>query len=178
MPCGIFACKVVLCVKSTRCPRDGTPVSGSSCAVPPQKSVGLFSVQVSCSVAWKFRMDTNGLEWNERPRVVSFHSNRRTFQPGRNKTRTQSLRWPSSFTQHVYAHSKKKELLYCCTQHCSTQQYCCIVAHGFSTHFRSIPWATSNRQTSQLALRRGVSRTARNLFTPSHVAVHLFHKVG
>ena len=30
----------------------------------------------------------------------------------------QSLRWPSSFTQRVC--SKKKELLYCCTQ-----QYCC-----------------------------------------------------
>ena len=67
----------LFCVKSTRCPRDGTPVFGSSCAVPPQKSVGSFSVRVSCSVAWKFSMDTNGLEWNERPpRVVSFHSNR------------------------------------------------------------------------------------------------------
>ena len=29
---------VILCVKSTRCPRDGTPVLGSSSAVPPQKS--------------------------------------------------------------------------------------------------------------------------------------------
>ena len=28
-----------------------------SCAVPPQKSVGLFSVRVGCSVARKFRMD-------------------------------------------------------------------------------------------------------------------------
>ena len=28
---------------------------------------GLFFVRVGCSVAWKFRMDTNGLGWNERP---------------------------------------------------------------------------------------------------------------
>ena len=51
-------------------------VFGSSCAVPPQKSIGLFSVRVGCSVAQKFKMDTNGLEWNGRPRVVLFHSNR------------------------------------------------------------------------------------------------------
>ena len=71
-----FCMNFILCVKSTRCPRDGTPAFGSSCAVPPQKSVGLFSLRVGCSVAWKFGMDTNSLEWNERPRVVSFHSNR------------------------------------------------------------------------------------------------------
>ena len=41
-----------------------------------------------------------------------------------------------------------------------------VIAHGFWAHIGSIPWATSNRQTSQLALRRGASRTARNLFTP------------
>ena len=69
-------CKAILCVKSTRCPRDGTPVFGSRCAVPPQKPVGLFSGRVGCSFAWKFKMDTNSLEWNERPRIVSFHSNR------------------------------------------------------------------------------------------------------
>ena len=55
-----------ICMKShylsTRCPRDGTPLFGSSCAVPPQKSVGLFPVRVGCSVAWKFRMDTK--TWN------------------------------------------------------------------------------------------------------------------
>ena len=71
-----YICMKILCVKSTRCPRDGTPVFGSSCAVPPQKSVGLFSVRAGCSVAWKFCMDTNSLEWNERPRIASFHSNR------------------------------------------------------------------------------------------------------
>ena len=37
------------------------------------------------------------------------------------------------------------------------------IAHGFWAHIGSIPWATSNRQTSQLALRRRASRTARNL---------------
>ena len=57
---------------------------------------------------------------------------------------------------------EKKELLYCCcTQHSSTA----VIAHGFRAHIGYIPWATSNRQTSQLALRRGASRTARNLFT-------------
>ena len=45
-----------------------------------------------------------------------------------------------------------------------------VIAHGFWAHIGSIPWATSNRQTSQLALRRGASRTARNLFTPSRTA--------
>ena len=178
MPCGRFASKVVLCVKSTRCPRDGTPVSGSSCAVPPQKSVGWV---IFCSSRLLGCLEIQnghkrlGVERTTMSSLVPFQP---ATIPTRSKYALKSLRWPSSFTQHVYAHSKKKELLYCCTQHCSTQQYCCIVAHGFSTHFRSIPWATSNRQTSQLALRRGVSRTARNLFTPSHVAVRLFHKVG
>ena len=51
----------------------------------------------------------------------------------------------------------------CCTAlHTSTA----VIAHGFWVHIGSIPWATSNRQNSQLALRRGASRTARNLFTP------------
>ena len=50
----------------------------------------------------------------------------------------------------------------CCTQHSNTA----VIAHGFWAHFGSIPWATSNRQTSQLAVRREASRTARNLFTP------------
>ena len=40
------------------------------------------------------------------------------------------------------------------------------IVHGFWAHIGSIPWATSNRQTSQLTLRRGESRTAGNLFTP------------
>ena len=62
-----YICMKIHSLSSTRCPRDGTPVFGSSCAVPPQKSVGLFYVRVGCSVAWKFRMDTNSLEWNERP---------------------------------------------------------------------------------------------------------------
>ena len=54
------------CVKSTRCQRDGTPVFGSSYAVPPQKSVGLFSVRVGCSVARKFRPCLNFIRpsWN------------------------------------------------------------------------------------------------------------------
>ena len=56
-------------------PRDGSPVLESICAVPPQKSVGLFYVRVGCSVAWNSKMDTNSLEWNERPRAVPFHSN-------------------------------------------------------------------------------------------------------
>ena len=48
----------------------------------------------------------------------------------------------------------------CCTAvHSSTA----VIAHGFWAHIGSIPWATSNRQTSQLALRRRASRTARNL---------------
>ena len=82
-----------LCVKkSTRCPRDGTPVFGSSCAVPPQKSVGLFSFRVGCSVAWKFRMDTNSMEWNERPRVRSLVPFQ-PFQPGRNKLRHALISW-------------------------------------------------------------------------------------
>ena len=38
-----------------------------------------------------------------------------------------------------------------------------VIAHGFWAHIGSIPWATSNRQTSQLSLRRGASRTARSL---------------
>ena len=38
-----------------------------------------------------------------------------------------------------------------------------VIARGFWVHIGSIPWATSNRQTSQLALRRRASRTARNL---------------
>ena len=40
-----------------------------------------------------------------------------------------------------------------------------VIAHGFWAHIGSTPWATSNRQTSQLALRRGTSRTASDLFT-------------
>ena len=75
MPCGTFAGNAIFCVRNTRCPRDGPPVFWSSCTFPPQMSVGLFSVRVGCS-AWKIRMDPNSLEWNERPRVVSFHSNR------------------------------------------------------------------------------------------------------
>ena len=52
-----------ICLQSrSLCSCDGTPVFGSSCAVPPQQSVGLFSVRVGCSVAWKFRLDTN--TWN------------------------------------------------------------------------------------------------------------------
>ena len=51
----------------------------------------------------------------------------------------------------------------CCTAvHSSTA----VIAHGFWVHVGSIPWATSNRSTSQLALRRGAYRIARNLFTP------------
>ena len=51
----------------------------------------------------------------------------------------------------------------CCTSvHSSTA----VIAHGFWVHIGSIPWATSNRQTSQLALRRGASKSSRNLFTP------------
>ena len=68
--------------------------------------------------------------------------------------------WPSSFTQCVY--SKKKETNCCAAVHSSTA----VIAHGFWVHIRSIPWATSNRQTCQLGLRRGSSRTARNVFAP------------
>ena len=74
----------------------------------------------------------------------------------------QSLRWPSSFTQRLYEYSKETELLCRCTQHSSSA----VIAHGFWAHIGSIPWATLNRQTSLLALRRGASRTARNLFAP------------
>ena len=55
----------------------------------------------------------------------------------------QSLRWPSSFTQRVYS-KKNEQLLYCCTP---------VITHEFWVHIGPIPWATSNRQTSQLALR-------------------------
>ena len=75
------------------------PVFGSSCAVPPQKSVGLFSVRVGCSVAWNFRMDTNSLEWNERPRVVLVPF--QPFQPGRNRLR-HALRIPSIMYASLY----------------------------------------------------------------------------
>ena len=40
--CAIFACKVILRVKTTGCPRDGTPVLESSCAAPPQSQLGYF----------------------------------------------------------------------------------------------------------------------------------------
>ena len=70
------------CVKSTRCPRDGTPVFRLSCAVPPQKSVGLFSVRVGCLEIQVWTQ--NSLEWNERPRIASFHSIQ-LFQPARIK---------------------------------------------------------------------------------------------
>ena len=45
-------------------------------SLPTCRHPWVFSVRVGCSAAWKFGMDTNSLEWNERPRVVSFHSNR------------------------------------------------------------------------------------------------------
>ena len=65
--------------------RGGTPVFGSSCAVPPQKLVALFSVRVGCSVASKFRMDTNSLEWKRATAssLVPFQP----FQLGRNQPR-------------------------------------------------------------------------------------------
>ena len=54
----------------------------------------------------------------------------------------------------------------CCTAvlvHSSTA----VIADGFWAHIGSIPSATSNLQSFQLALlRRGASRTARILFTP------------
>ena len=50
--------------------------SGRAARSRPQTSVGLIFVRVGCSVAWKFSMDTNSLEWNERPRIASFHSDR------------------------------------------------------------------------------------------------------
>ena len=66
-------------MKSTRCSLDGTPVFGSTCAVPPQNSVGIFSVPVGCAVAWI----QNGHKQLRMKRtitstVVSFHSNRST----------------------------------------------------------------------------------------------------
>ena len=73
LPCGIFAWNVILCVKSTHCPRNGTPVFGSSCAVPPQKSVPgksqslgyfLFGSVARLPGNSLLRMDTNSLEWN------------------------------------------------------------------------------------------------------------------
>ena len=56
----------------------------------------------------------------------------------------------------------------CCTAVHSTAVHSitAVIAHGLWAHIGSIPWATSNRQTSQLALRRGASRTARSRFTP------------
>ena len=71
-----IARKVFPCDKSNRCPRDVTPVYGLSCAIPPQTSVGLYAVRVGCSVVCNFNMGTNCLEWNERSRVLSFHSSR------------------------------------------------------------------------------------------------------
>ena len=58
--------------------------------------------------------------------------------------------------------TRKKRNNCCAAVHSNTA----VIAHGFWVHIGSIPWVTSNRQTSQLALRRGASRTARNLFTP------------
>ena len=56
----------------------------------------------------------------------------------------------------------RKKWNYCRTAvHSSTA----VIAHGFWLHIGSIPLATSNRHASQLALRRGASRAARNLFT-------------
>ena len=68
----------------------------------------------------------------------------------------QSLHWRNSFTQRVLSEKKGTAV------HRSTA----VIAHGFWLHIGSIPWATSTRHTSQLPLRRGASRTARNLFTP------------
>ena len=48
---------------------------------------------------------------------------------------------------------------------CSTLLYTSVLLYGFYVHIGSIPWATSNRQTSELALLRGAFRTARNHFT-------------
>ena len=79
----LAAWKFILCVKSTRCPRDGTPVFGSSCAVPPQKSVGLFSVRVGCSVAWNPKWTQLGMERTTTSSLVPFQP----LQPGRNQLR-------------------------------------------------------------------------------------------
>ena len=81
IPCAVFACEVVFRVKSTRCPPDGTPVLESNLAVPPQnagwiafssRSVGRDS---KGSQAPKNKKK-NRLGWNERPRIISFRSNR------------------------------------------------------------------------------------------------------
>ena len=63
-------------VKNTRCPRDGTPVLESICAVPPQSKLAYFLFRSVARMPGIQNGHKNSLEWNERPPVVSFHSNR------------------------------------------------------------------------------------------------------
>ena len=79
--------KVVLSLRGNRCPRDKVcSVSGAiaayvtvtllrvSCTVPPQKSIALLSVRVACPEFTSFTSYKNRLEWSERIRTASFHS--------------------------------------------------------------------------------------------------------
>ena len=85
MPCTVFACEANLCVKSTRCPRGGTPVllRESSSTIPPQKSLGSFYFQPVLGRLPKIPIGHKLLKtsWNlgmndsERQRFVSLHSN-------------------------------------------------------------------------------------------------------
>lgn len=72
--------------ETPQCPRDGTPVVGSSSTVIGQRShskkkLRCFSAcsgpvaQNSNRTQTPFYKTKNSLEWNERPRIISFHSN-------------------------------------------------------------------------------------------------------
>ena len=53
------------------------PLSSGRAARSRRKSqLGYFLFGSVVRLPGNFRMDTNRLEWNERPRAVSFHSNR------------------------------------------------------------------------------------------------------
>ena len=113
------------------------------------------------------------------PRILNRH--RRTAElgvVGIETSRSESLREPSPKSNDLaMSRLRTRETIIspclgldpslkrnnCCTAvHSSTA----VIARGLRVHIESIPWATSNRRSSQLALRRGASRTARNLFTP------------
>ena len=59
IPCALYACEAILCVKSIRSFRDSTPAPESTCTVPPESHLGYFmstTFRVSCV---KFESDTN-----------------------------------------------------------------------------------------------------------------------
>ena len=92
-PCAIFACEVIILVKSTRCSRGGTLVLESSNAVPPQGQLGYFlfgSVARLPGIGGK----QLGMERTTTSNLVPLQP----FQPGRNKL----LRHALSLFRHVF----------------------------------------------------------------------------